>query len=286
MKRKNENLFHFFEEEVMLLNDLIKGYSDQLTKSEKEIANYIDKNLENILQYSIAELSHDIGVGESTIVRFCRKIGFNGFYDFKIQLAKQLYVEENDSAEDYIDQIEANMINTIKSTRLLVNKDALNEAIEMVLKANYIYLYGVGASGIAALEGEGKFIRGGLKCKAVTDSHFQTILSGTLGEDDIIIALSLSGTTRDLLESVDIARKNGAKIIAITNYTRSKLATLANVVLQSAGYEKPLDGGSFAAKISQLFVLDLLYTGVLIKAKNRILSKESKAAEAISRKLD
>ncbi|MDF2698496.1 MAG: hypothetical protein K0Q49_52 [Haloplasmataceae bacterium] len=270
----------------MYLNEMLKAYNEQLTKSEREIAFYIDKNLESVMYYSIADLSDEIGVGESTIVRFCRKIGFNGFYDFKIQLARRFSIEENCSTENYIDQIETNMISTIKSTKLFVDKIELQKGINFILNANFIYLYGVGSSGIAALEGEGKFMRGGLKCKAVTDSHFQTILSGTLTEKDVIIAISLSGNTKDLLDSVEIANKNNAIIIAITNYTKSKLASYSHVVLQTAGFEKPLDGGSFVAKISQLFVLDLLYTGVVMQDKNKIINNERKAAEAISRKLD
>ncbi len=270
----------------MVLNEMLKAYHDQLTKSEKEISMYIEKNIENVMYFSISDLSTEIGVGESTIVRFCRKLGYRGFYEFKIELAKQCAIDSNDKSENYIDLIETNMINIIKSTKLIVDKKELKKAIDLVRNANYIYLYGVGSSGLAAHEGEGKFMRGGLKCKAVIDSHFQTILSGTLTEEDVIIAISLSGSTKDLLEAIDIAHKNGTKIIAITNYLKSKLAKYAHVTLQTAGYEKPLDGGSFVAKISQLYMLDLLYTGVVLSDKNKIINNERKAAEAISRKLD
>ncbi|QVK18350.1 MurR/RpiR family transcriptional regulator [Mycoplasmatota bacterium] len=270
----------------MILNEYFKAYYSQLTKSEKEIATYIEENIENVMYFSIADLSREIGVGESTIVRFCRKLGYRGFYQFKIELAKQYASETNDESEDYVDLIEKNMINVIKSTKLIVNKEKLQEAINLILGAGYIYLYGVGASGLAALEGEGKFMRGGLKCKAVTDSHFQTILSGTLTEKDVIIVISLSGSTKDLFEPIDIAYKNGTKIIVLTNNVNSKLAKYAHVTMQTAGYEKPLDGGSFVAKISQLYMLDLLYTGVVLSDKNKISNNERKAAEAISRKID
>ncbi len=270
----------------MYLNEMMKAVHEHLTKSEKEIACYIDKNIENVMYFSISDLSDEIGVGESTIVRFCRKLGYRGFYEFKIELAKQFASETNNHSENYIDLIESNMINILKSTKLIVNKDSLQQAIDMVLNGKYIYLYGIGSSGLAALEGEGKFMRGGLKCKAVVDSHFQTILSGTLTDEDVIIAISLSGNTKDLLDAIDIAYKNGTKIIAMTNYLKSKLAKFAHVTLQTAGYEKPLDGGSFCAKVSQLYMLDLLYTGVMLKDQKNIVDKERKAAEAISRKID
>lgn len=270
----------------MYLKETLKAYNSKLTKSEKEIAQYIEENFENVMYYSISELSREIGVGESTLVRFCRKLGYRGYYDFKIELAKEYTSEVDKDSEDFVGLIERNMINVVKSTRLIVNKDRLQKAIDYILNAKNVYMYGVGASGLSALEGEGKFMRAGLKCKAVIDSHFQTIISGTLTDEDTIIAISLSGYTKDLIEAIDIAKKNGAKVIAITNYMNSKLAEYSNVTLQTAGYEKPLEGGSLVAKISQLYVLDLIYTGVVLNASDKIKKNVRKAAEAIGRKID
>ncbi|MBM7712742.1 DNA-binding MurR/RpiR family transcriptional regulator [Enterococcus xiangfangensis] len=100
-------------------------------------------------------------------------------------------------------------------------------------------------------------MRVGVQARSVVDPHFQAQIASLLTEQDLVIGFSLSGRTKDTYDSLNIAKKNHAKILAITNYLLSPIAQLADIVLQTA-IEEFLDGASLAGKISQLYLCDLL----------------------------
>lgn len=263
---------------------MIESCYPSLSKSERKVADYILEEKGDIIYETLLEISKKINVGEATILRFVKKVGFSGFQDLKLQVAKVAKDDEpvNETYhENYIDSIAANMTNTILNTKNVLDAKQLSLAIKFIQESNKLFFYGVGASGLAAYEAQSRFIRMGKTGLSITDSHFQLMYSSACGENDVIVALSLSGYTKDIIESLKVAKKQKARIIAITNYALSPVAQIADCVLLTAGKESLLDGGSLTSKISQLYIIDLLTTGYALLNKDNVLNLKEKTAELL-----
>ncbi len=266
---------------IMKYISIIESCYPSLSKSEKKVADYILAEKGNIIYETLLEISKKINVGEATILRFVKKIGFNGFQDLKLQIAKDDKPENKSYHENYMDSIANNMTSTILNTKKVLDIQQLNLSIKLIEESDRLFFYGVGASGLAAYEAQSRFVRMGKIGTSITDSHFQLMYSSLCNGNDVIIALSLSGYTKDMIDSLTVAKKQNAKIIAITNYALSPIAQIADCLLLTAGKENLLDGGSLISKISQLYVIDLLCTGYALLNKDDVLDIKEKTAELL-----
>src|SRR5690625_1881779 len=170
---------------------LINSYYPSLTKSEKKVADYVLNNLNNVIYFSVTDLSYEAGVGETTVLRFCRKIGMKGYQEFKLTIAQNLSeTEDNDKSEsnNLIDTISNNTIKGLEETASMISKDDLNTAIEMIHQAKSIHFFGVGTSGVTALDAKSRFLRIGKQSDAIVDSHLQAMSAATLTKDDVVVA--------------------------------------------------------------------------------------------------
>ncbi|MBA2175918.1 MurR/RpiR family transcriptional regulator [Halobacillus locisalis] len=270
------------------LLSVIRSYYPSLTKSEQKVADMVLEDIESVLYCSVTDLADKAGVGETTALRFCRKLGFKGYQEFKLTLAKTL---SNDSKEDDVSEhgfphaIAKNTKAVIDESLEMVDEELLNSCIEAIDQTNRLHFYGVGTSGLTALDAKNRLLRIGKHSDALVDPHIQAMDAATLGKGDVVVGISVSGSTKDTLDSLEIAKKNGATIIAITYYARSPITQLADYVLLSGGKESPLEGGSLAAKISQLFIIDLLCTGLALHDKESSLQMKEKTARSVINKI-
>ncbi|QKS73347.1 MurR/RpiR family transcriptional regulator [Paenalkalicoccus suaedae] len=268
------------------MKGIINSYYPSLTKSEQKVASYVLDHLEDALYYSVTDLAYHVGVGETTVLRFCRKIGLKGYQEFKLALAQTVSEEEaEDQEENFIHKVQANTIQTIRETATMLSDQDLESAITYLEHAKTICFFGVGTSGLTALDAKSRFLRIGRITEAIADSHLQSMTAATLGAGDVVVALSVSGSTRDTIQSLKVARENGATVIAITYYSRSPITEFADIVLPGGGKESPLEGGSLTAKISQLFMIDLLCTGLSLRTKEETLRMRKKTAESVVDKI-
>ncbi len=260
---------------------IIESYYRDLTKSEKKVADYVAEAGEKVIYMSLQEMTQDIGVGEATVIRFCKKIGFQGFQDFKMELAKEDFSVKYESFDNYLEEIAFNYTEIINRTMKLIESDKVDCFTQKALEANKMYIYGVGASGIAAKEAEASFLRMGIDAKAILDPHYQAMNSAIAQEDSLILAFSLSGTTKDIYDALSIAKENGVYIVSITNYPLSPIGKLSDLVFTTARKESIMEGGSLSAKISQLYVIDILTTAYSLRDKERALDVKTKVAKSI-----
>lgn len=246
------------------LIDTISVYENAFTKSEKILYQFLKEHIDEIIYMSVTELSEQIGVGESTILRFCRKVGYKGYQDFKLNVAQFMgagqFEQQRDSDKSLMEIVESSLISSIKKSTLLISEPDIKEAVAMLNDANRVLFFGVGSSGTAALQAKHRFMRIGKKYDSYTDSHFMMMIAATLKEGDVVVAFTLSGGTKDIVDACNKARENGARVIAITSYLKSPITKLANIVLLTSGKEGPFEGGSMFAKVSQLYIIDLLFT--------------------------
>ncbi|ETT56194.1 MurR/RpiR family transcriptional regulator [Paenibacillus sp. FSL P4-0338] len=249
----------------MEMNDRINTYYPSMTKAEQKVARCVLEHPDNLIYLSVTELADFAGTGETTVMRFCRKIGFKGYQDFKLMLAQGLPKRQTlaDGGQgagegDYADHLYALMVGVLQSSLGMLDREQLQRAVEALDQARYIQFFGVGSSGITALDAKNRFLRIGRRVEASSDSHIQSMMAVTMGPGDVAFGISVSGSTLDTNDMLMKAKQNGAKVIAMTNYAKSPIASIADIVLLTAGKESPLEGGSVGAKVSQLFIIDLL----------------------------
>nr|WP_231505419.1 MurR/RpiR family transcriptional regulator [Paenibacillus massiliensis] len=273
------------------MNDRIRTYYPSLTKSESKVASCVLERSHDLIYLSVTELAEFAGTGETTVMRFCRKIGFKGYQDFKLALAQdqtarrpyELQPQEGqpDQEPDMIQTVYEAMVNILNSSVGLLDRDQLELAVEVLDQAGYIQFFGVGSSGITALEAKNRLLRMGRRAEAVADSHIQSMMAVTMGPGDVAFGISVSGSTLDTNDMLHKAKQNGATIVAITNYAKSPITSIADIVLLTAGKEAPLEGGSIGAKISQLFIIDLICEGLARKNLDRTKQMKEKTARAV-----
>ncbi|SDL47885.1 transcriptional regulator, RpiR family [Paenibacillus sp. OK060] len=251
----------------MEMNDRINTYYPSMTKSEQKVARCVRDNPDNIIYLSVTELADFAGTGETTVMRFCRKIGFKGYQDFKLMLAQGLPKRQNQpdgeqGEDDYADHLYTAMVGVLQSSLGMLDRSQLEQAVKFLDSARHVQFFGVGSSGITAMDAKNRFLRIGRRAEANSDSHIQSMMAVTMGEGDVAFGISVSGSTLDTNDMLMKAKQNGAKVIAMTNYAKSPIASIADILLLTAGKESPLEGGSVGAKISQLFIIDLLCQGL------------------------
>lgn len=269
------------------LSVIMEQFKPNYTKAEMKLYDYIKDHMETVMFNSLTELSEICSVGDATILRFCRKIGYKGYQEFKLAVAQEHSLNNSrENNEDTIaNRVRLNMKKVIEDTFESIDQKALDKAIKWINESNDVVVYGVGHSGLSALDFESRLMRVGKNVQVVTDPHFQVMRSCSMSKQTVVIAISLSGSTKDIVDAVIKAKEKGARIVAITSYVRSPLTKYADQVLLTSGKENPLDGGSMVGKVSQLYVVDLLCTGFIMKNIESAEAIKADAAETVASKL-
>ena len=262
------------------------------TKSEKTLIKYIKSDLDNIIYKSISIIAKESGVGEATITRFTKKLGFNGFQDFKVTLAKEisnkkntsiinLHVHRDESVTETANKMLKSSINILEQKVKQIDLDLMCKCRDLIMNAKRVYFIGIGYSGIAATDINYKFMRIGFTTVPVTDSHTMVIMSSITNDDDVIVAISNSGTTKEVIKTVKQAKENGTKIITLTEDSDNPLRKLSDYELTYTSAETIFETGSISSKIPQIFLLDLLYTEVIKEMFSEAVEKKIKTTSAI-----
>ncbi|HIY57529.1 MAG TPA: MurR/RpiR family transcriptional regulator [Candidatus Tetragenococcus pullicola] len=240
---------------------VISSYLPSLSKSEKKVAQFILSNPDEIEKLSINEISTVVGVGESTIVRFARKIGLGGFQELKLSLARSqaLMTEKiagKENEEEYL--VFKQYQESLEETKNFLNADVIQETTKKIHEAKRIFIFAVGKSGLTGMELSDRLKRLGKTVEFVTDGQLQSIYATTMQTGDVAFAISTSGNTEEIIANVKMAKENGCFVISMTNYIGSKVAKISDVCLLASSKEFISDAGSFATTVNQLFLIDVL----------------------------
>ncbi len=262
-----------------------------LRKSEAKVANYVLANASEVIKMRIVDLASKSEVSEPTVIRFCKAIGFDGFQSFKLQLAQQLglgsvftqfAVEDNDTVADLINKVFDTTVGSLITAREEINSEVLEQAITTISNARRVEFYGFGASGSVAADAQHKFFRLQLSSAAYTDPHIQRMSAISLGPEDVVVAISQSGETQALLQSVALAREAGANVIGLAPHNTS-LSRVCNLAIYVNMEEDLKSFTPVSSRIAHLVVIDVLATGVarhrkpLLKEHLKRLEKSQKA---------
>ena len=276
----------------------IKSSYNQFTKAEKKVADFILTNPKEVLFMSITDLAEACEVGDTTVFRFCKTMDLKGYQEFKMVLSLSLndgqeemntYTGNNISINDSFAEVAKKVLNTninaLTETYSLIKEEDVDKAINMLHEARMIYFFGVGASMLTAMKAMNKFLRIENKVFCIPDSHMQAMVASTMTSEDVAVLFSYSGATKDTIHVAKLAKKAGARVICITRFVKSPLSSYADITLLSGANEGPLQGGSTSAEISQLFLVDLLYTEYYRRYFEHCSSNNEKTSVSVIDKL-
>lgn len=265
-----------------------------LTASEKKTADYLMAHQEESQYMSIAELAEESGVAEATISRFCRRLGYKGYNAFKLAIANSTAFlrqealsapdADGDSLEELSQKLYAVDSAALAQTMELMDYEAIRRAADALESAEHVCCMGQGGSMLIAEEAAHLFSTASVKFFAVSDSHMQMIRAANMGERDAVLFFSYSGATRDMMETLQVARESGACIILVTRFAKSPGGALADVVLRCGANESPLQLGSVAAKVAQLMLLDVLFAEYCRRAPEHFEANRERIAAALADK--
>ncbi|MFB3905675.1 MAG: MurR/RpiR family transcriptional regulator [Acidobacteriota bacterium] len=271
----------------------IKSAAETFKPAERQVADFVIRDPEKIVQMSISELARDAKVGESTIIRFCRALAYSGYQEFKLRLAQDLvqpveYIHENISFEDDTRALTQKIFQTnleaVQSTMRALDPSMVEVAANYIAKADRIDIYGVAYSYSSAADAKLKFRRFGLNADAFCDSHLQLMAAASLSRKSVALGISHSGSTKEVIDALALARRSGARTICITNFSPSPITKVSDVVLLTASPQTPLGGEVLTSGIAQLCVIDVLSVVVAVVLGERCLDLISKTSEAVKTK--
>ena len=251
-----------------------------MSESEKKITDFIMEMPEAVINMTTALLSTKVGVADSSIIRFCQKLGFNGFTEVKINLARNLKqpgelilenISRNDSDFAITSKVFASSIQALEDSLKVLDQKELQMAVEIILKAKKIEFYGVGTSASIAMDAYYRFMRIGLNAYAATDPHISRISASMLDSECVAVGISHTGRSKDTVRAIEIAKEKGAKIIIITSFPVSPMAKLADRLLLTTSSEARFMKEAVSARIAQIALLDSLYTCVAVKKYDTVV---------------
>lgn len=257
---------------------MLKEQRQYATPSEKGIIDVILDDPQKVVGMSIRELADQAYTSPSTIVRFCRSLGCDGYRDFQRALVYEIAVSQQsqeialqdvspeDSVQDVIDKVVERDVLSIQATVGLLDPDVLSTCADLLGTCRNIDLFGLGASLLCAQDLFLKLVRSDLQCSLFEDWHSQLVCAKNAHPDDLAIIFSYSGLTKEMVEIAQCVKERGTTIIAITRVgADSPVARSADFLLPVAATEFIERGAAMASRMSQLAVVDALYATYVVK---------------------
>jgi RpiR family transcriptional regulator, repressor of rpiB and als operon len=264
-----------------------------LSDREQTILNYLLENPDSADELRLSIIAERFDVSESMIVKLAKKLGFTGFRELKSSLrayesskVAELFEEvtAQDSPGDIVRKIFRASVQAIEETLAIMDLSQFQNAGELFARAAVREIYGAGGSSAIARDAAHKFLRIGIRCGCYDDAHMMAMSASTLGQDDVVLAVSHSGQSSVVLDAVRIAKARGVPVIALTSYQNSTLARLADASLVSTARSSPFTGENAAARIAQLNLLDALFVYVAFQSSQISTEQLSATMAAVEEK--
>ncbi|UVC31581.1 MurR/RpiR family transcriptional regulator [Pantoea sp. SOD02] len=245
----NENI-------LLHLRQGLPGYSPTLQK----LGDFILTDPQKVLYLTITELARETDTSEASVTRLCRHLGCKGYTEFKMALA--LDVQHNQPAAiasgDSIDMLVEETVQALRDTGKFINREVLQLAVEALHQAKTIQIYGVAASAITGEYLHYRLLRLGKSAQLFGDMHRAAMNASTLKEGDLVIAISASGSTKDVMHVVKVAKKQNARVLMLSNTLRSPMGSLADMLLVAARPEGPFNAGALSGKVGAMLLVEVL----------------------------
>lgn len=261
------------------LDQRIRLKMGSLSETEQKISDYFTHTDEVLSMKTLEELAGEISVSQSSIYQFVKKIGYSGFQDFKIDIARNTNyqpafqnvnhmtgaddISPEDSSIDIAKKVLQSNIYSLSNSIHFLTEDLLNEVLALIYSAKTLHFFGLGGSTIVAFDSFHKFIRTNYRCNHLFDYHMQLSFATKLTSEDCVFIFSHSGQTKETINLARQIKKTPAKLIALTGNSGSELVALADKAIIVLTEETVFRTESLASRISYLTVMDILYTNVM-----------------------
>lgn len=273
-----------------------KSIFNSLNQSEKKVAEYFLKNVDNVFSLPIAQLAKESGASQVSWVRFCKTLGYDGLKGLK----KSLFIELNETNSDTSASVNNNFsdikdfqnladienvirtssIKAIEDTMTLINMDEILQLATIILNARSILLFGIGASALVAEDLYNKFLRIGLNVIFCRDNHVQLTYATNSSDKDVAIFISNSGLTNEIIETIDLVKQSQTTTIGITRFQKSPLVSKSDYQLYISSPETYKRSGAMSSRIAQSVVIDVLFTTLAHEAYDKVEDKLKRSHEA------
>ncbi|CAO1667107.1 MULTISPECIES: MurR/RpiR family transcriptional regulator [Halomonadaceae] len=271
------------------LLDRLRERLEELNRSERKVANVILEDPTVATSLSIASLAQAASVSEPTVNRFCRNFGAKGYPDFKIKLAQSLAggtpyvtraVEPGDTATQYTQKIFGATIAALDEAQREIDMAAIERMVDYLTQAKQIHIFGLGASGAVAQDAQHKFFRFNLPVMAYIDVLMQRMVAAACHTGDVVVIISYTGRTRELVDIARLARDAGAVVLGITA-PNSPLAHECTATLEVATPEDTDHYMPMTSRVIQLTLIDALATGVTLRRGEDFLPHLKKIKDSL-----
>lgn len=270
----------------------IRSSYPALAASEARVAEWVMQQPEKIVHLSMAQVAQACGVSDTTVLRFCRNAGFQGYTDLKLSIARDITsptqiihndIVAGDSPGTIARKVFLSNIQAMYDTLEVLDENALSKAIDLLSSARRILIVGVGTSAPIVQSTYNMFMRLGLNCKAQTDSYLQLMEVALLGPGDLVVGISQSGTSMDPVLTLKQAKANGAATICITGNAQSPITRHADVTLLSIAREARIE--AIASRLAQISIADALYVIVALNNVDSAVQNERLIWDALLPKM-
>ncbi|MCG8478621.1 MAG: MurR/RpiR family transcriptional regulator [Spirochaetales bacterium] len=268
----------------------ISDHLGNLRKSEMKVARFVLENAQAVVHSSISELAENAGVSEPTVLRFSRRLGFRGFQDFKIYLAQATIpamcnihesVDGTEAAPELVRKVFDSNIAAIRSTVSTLDFSAVTRVTELMAASTHLVFYGLGGSGVVAMDAYHKFFRIGIPCQWFNDTHMAIMAASMLDRHGVFVAISHSGATLEVVRAVETANKVRAETVAIVSHGKSPVSSVARHSLCVASTETQFKFEPMSSRIAQLSVIDTLAVGVALSRSDETVRNLDKTRKAL-----
>ncbi|WP_299446188.1 MurR/RpiR family transcriptional regulator [uncultured Phycicoccus sp.] len=251
----------------------IRGLRPSLSPAEDRVAEQVLADPRAASALTISELAVTASTSETTVLRFCKRLGLRGYPQLRLALAEAgtgqrvsaaptTDISADDTVDDVITKVAFADASAVEETAQTIDRGALSATAAAIAAAGRVDVYGIGASALVGMDLQQKLHRIGSVVFAWNDPHIALTSATLLGPGDVAIGVSHSGTTTETVEALALAKSRGATTVAITNFPVSRLAAGADFVLATAARESSLRSGATASRIAALTVVDCLYIAV------------------------
>ncbi len=267
----------------------IQGTYSSLRTAEQRVADFILKHAEELIYLTVTELAERTQTSESTVVRLCQKIGYKGYQEFKIMLARDLVgptetvyeqIDSSDSLESLKTKVFQANAQALKDTIEVLSDEELGRAVDAIANARRLEIYGIGGSAPLALDAYHKFMKLGICAVWLNDSDLMAMSSSLLAAGDVALGISHTGASRDVCDAMENAQNAGATTICITHRATSPITKVSNVKLFTAAKETAFGSDATSSRIAQLSIIDVLYAGIANADYDHALARIQKTREA------
>jgi DNA-binding MurR/RpiR family transcriptional regulator len=253
----------------------VKLHYDTFSKTEKKVADFLMQNPSQILNLYITDLAERCGTSEATIVRFAKRLGFEGYQQLRIAIAQDTEsrpinenISQSDRAGSIFQKVCDDIYCSLEKTKKAIDSDSLERCCNAILTADNILVCGLGNSSSIAIDASHKIFRLGLNAHAYTDNHLQAIAAAHTNEKSVLIGISHSGESKDIIQAMQIAKQNGATTIAITNFGKSPIAKASDIILHTVSDETNYRILGLSSRIAQLAIIDTIYSCLVCRLED------------------